>query len=96
VLRATRPGYLLRALGFVIGTLSVFRWIIVGMRLFAVQTHTDRETLREGARETVRLMNGYPLWSTLFSYLRPGFHPDEVGSIDAALAQLRAEGLDPA
>jgi predicted metal-dependent hydrolase len=30
----------------------------------------------------------------LLAYLRPGFHPNQVGSLEAPLALLRAEGLD--
>lgn len=96
VLRATRPGYFLRALGFVWGSISVLYWIILGMRLFVRQSHTTRATLRRDARKTRALLGGFPLFRLLLSYLRPGFHPTDGGSIDVALAQLRAEGLDAA
>jgi predicted metal-dependent hydrolase len=94
VLRATRPGYFLRALGFVLASVSVVCWIAIGMRVFIKQSGMSRERLREDARATVKLLDGYPLWSTLFSYLRPGFHPNDAGPIELALTQLRAEGLD--
>jgi predicted metal-dependent hydrolase len=94
VLRATRPGYFLRALGFVLGTLSVLFWIIFGMRLFVRQSHTAGAALRNDARKARALLKGFPLLRSLLAYLRPGFHPNEAGSLDVALAQLRAEGLD--
>jgi uncharacterized protein len=94
VLRATRPGYLLRALGFVFGTLSMLYWIVFGMRLFVAQSHTTREVLRNDARRARAVLREFPLVRLVLSYLRPGFHPSEAGSLELALAQLRAEGLD--
>jgi hypothetical protein len=96
VLRATRPGYFLRVLGFVLGTLSVFYWIVTGMRVFIRQSGTSLRVLREDERKSRPVLGEFPLWRSLFAYLRPGFHPLQAGSLDVALAQLRAEGLDAA
>jgi predicted metal-dependent hydrolase len=96
VLRATRPGYLLRVLGFFLGTCSVLYWIILGMRLFVAQSHTTRQTMRADGRRALAALGGFPLFRLLIAYLRPGFHPNDGGPLDVALAQLRAEGLDAA
>jgi predicted metal-dependent hydrolase len=89
VLRAAHPGYPLRALGFVMGSAAVFTWITIGMRLFIQQSRIWRDFL--AAR---RLIPAGPLTWALLVYLRPGFHPNQMGSIEAALSQLRAAGLD--
>jgi uncharacterized protein len=97
VLRATRPGYLLRAWGFVTGSLALSYWLTVGMRLFVKQSEIPlgklwRDFLRVdriGGRHLFRR-----LAFDLLAYLRPGFHPNQVGSLEGPLALLRAEGLD--
>jgi predicted metal-dependent hydrolase len=96
VLRATRPGYALRAYGFVVGSISLAYWLAVGMRLFVKQSEVPMRTLwRDFMR--VEALAGYRLgWriaKALLLYLKPGFHPNQVGSLEAPLAMLAAEGI---
>jgi predicted metal-dependent hydrolase len=94
VLRAAHPGYALRALGFLMGSASVFHWIAIGMRLFIQQSDVPARRVWRDFLATGRLIPAGPLALALLAYLRPGFHPNQTGSIEAALAQLRADGLD--
>ena len=98
VLRATRPGYFLRAYGFVVGSLSLMHWLALGMRLFVKQSNIDRRTLwRDFLRVEKMAGNrlGFRIAKALLAYLRPGFHPNQVGSLEAPLAMLEAEGIAP-
>jgi predicted metal-dependent hydrolase len=96
VLRATRPGYLLRAYGFVVGSLSLGYWLASGMRMFVKQSKVPLRTLwRDFLRvdEIAGRRLGWRVATALLKYLRPGFHPNEVGSLEGPLEQLRAEGI---
>ena len=97
VLRATRPGYFLRAWGFLTGSIAVSYWLVAGMRLFVKQSDVSLRRLWRDSLELDRLAGKNLLWhvvKALLAYLRPGFHPNEVGSLEERLALLRAEGLD--
>lgn len=97
VLRATRPGYLLRAYGFVIGSLSIGYWLVRGMRLFIKQGGISRAQLWRDFRAIDTIAGGKLLSKIvlgLLAYLKPGFHPNQVGSLEGPLQLLRAEGLD--
>lgn len=97
VLRATRPGYFLRAWGFVTGSIAVSYWLVQGMRLFVRQSDVSLRRLWIDSIKLDRLAGKHLLWrvvKALLAYLRPGFHPNEVGSLEEPLALLRAEGLD--
>jgi uncharacterized protein len=96
VLRATRPGYVLRAWGFVTGSIALIYWLSVGMRLFVKQGNVPlgklwRDLLRVDRIAGKRL--GWRVLKALLVYLRPGFHPNQVGSLEEPLALLRAEGI---
>jgi predicted metal-dependent hydrolase len=96
VLRATRPGYALRVYGFVVGSLSLLYWLAIGMRLFVKQGQVPMRTLwRDFMR--VEALAGHKLGrriaKELLMYLKPSFHPNQVGSIEAPLAMLAAEGI---
>ena len=97
VLRATRPGYLLRAWGFIGSSIVLTYWLSVGMRLFVKQSKVPlgklwRDFLRVDRIAGKRL--GWRVLKALLVYLRPGFHPNEVGSLEEPLRLLRAEGIE--
>lgn len=97
VLRATRPGYLLRAYGFVLGTMSLSYWLARGMRSFVKQSDVPPGTLWRDFLRVDRIAGrwlGLRIAWALLRYLRPGFHPNEIGSLEEPLALLRAEGID--
>lgn len=96
VLRATHPSYLLRAYGFFVGSLSLGYWLASGMRMFVEQSKVPlrtlwRDFLRVDALAGRRL--GWRIATALLKYLRPGFHPNEIGSLEGPLELLRAEGI---
>jgi uncharacterized protein len=97
VLRATRPGYLLRAWGFITGSIALGYWLTVGMRLFVEQSEIPLGKLWRDFLRVDRIAGkklGRRLLKDLLAYLRPGFHPNQVGSLEQPLALLRAEGID--
>ena len=97
VLRATRPGYLRRAWGFITGSIAVSYWLVVGMRLFVKQSAVPRGQLWRDMRKLNEIAGTNLLWRVtkdLLAYLRPGFHPNQVGSLEEPLALLRAEGIE--
>jgi predicted metal-dependent hydrolase len=97
VLRAVRPSYALRARAFVMSSLSLLFWTLFGMSLFVRQSRTPLRILWHDLRAARRLTGGtlgWPLIRALLVYLKPGFHPNQVGSLDAPLAWLRKEGID--
>ena len=97
VLRAVRPGYLLRAYGFFVGSLSLGYWLAVGMRLFVKQSKVPLRTLWRDFLRVDKIAGrrlGWRIATALLKYLKPGFHPNEVGSLEEPLALLHAEGID--
>lgn len=97
VLRAVRPGYFLRAYGFITASLSLAYWLVVGMRLFVRQSGLPRSVLWRDFRQVEALAGGKlgrKLLFGLLAYLKPGFHPNRVGSLEEPLRLLRAAGLD--
>jgi uncharacterized protein len=94
VLQATHPGYALRAFGFLVGSISVFSWIAIGMRVFIQQSDVPARRIWRDFVDAGRIAPAGPLTRALLDYLRPGFHPSQTGSIDQALSQLREDGLD--
>lgn len=93
VLRATRPGYGLRALGFLIGSISVLAWITIGMRTFIKQSGVPRAQLWADFRNTRIRTKKARLFRSLLTYLKPGFHPHQRGGLANAHRHLAAEGL---
>lgn len=94
VLRVTRPSYALRVFGFFMATISLVTWMARGMRLFVRQSGVSKARMRRDARRAAELVPPLALLRAVLLYLRPGFHPSQVGSLDAALERLRREGLD--
>lgn len=97
VLRAVNPSYALRARAFVISSVSLAFWTLFGMRLFLKQSKTPLRVVWRDLRAARRMTGGqlgWPLLRALLAYLKPGFHPNQVGSLEGPLAWLRAEGMD--
>jgi predicted metal-dependent hydrolase len=97
VLRAVNPRYLVRAFEFFISSLSLAFWTAFGMRLFVKQSKTPLRVVLRDLRAARRMTGGklgWPLLRALLAYLKPGFHPNQVGSLERPLAWLRAEGMD--
>jgi predicted metal-dependent hydrolase len=97
VLRALHPGYWLRARSFVTSSLTLLFWLLWGMRLFVKQSGTPLRVVWHDLLAARRLTGGklgWPLIRALLEYLKPGFHPNQVGSLEQPLAWLREEGLD--
>jgi predicted metal-dependent hydrolase len=96
VLRAVRPGYFRRAWGFIAGSASVLYWLIAGMRLFLKQSKVSRKQLWRDVAKVDELAGKNILWhiaKALLVYLKPGFHPNQIGSLERPLELLRAEGI---
>ena len=93
VMQASGIGYLDRVSAFLMASTNMFYWIARGMRLFKEQSGTPTSRVWRDFRAAGKVIPGRKLLRATLSYLRPGFHPRELGSMDGAYEHMRAEGL---
>lgn len=100
VLQATHPSYLLRVLGFLMATLTLFGWSIAGTRMLLRQDGITRQQARDFERRMVARDGGRArarLWAGAREYFRRDFHPAEQSDeITRAHQRLEEIGLSAA
>lgn len=100
VLQATHPSHALRVAGFVIATLDLFGWSLLGTRMLIRQDlasgRLTRAALREMRRELAarRRHAGGSFGRRVRDYLRRDFHPNQVDDLALAHRRLAELGLE--
>jgi hypothetical protein len=64
--------------------------------MFVKQGNVDRRTLWRDFLRVEKVAGnrlGWRITKALLAYLRPGFHPNQVGSLEGALSLMEAEGI---
>jgi predicted metal-dependent hydrolase len=97
VLQATYPSYLLRILGFLLATISLFGWSGYATRMLVRQDRIPKETLREHRQQMIQRIEtrgAKRLKEGLRAYFRRDFHPSHYGDlIELGHRRLEQVGL---
>lgn len=96
VLRATHPSYPLRVAGFLYATVALFGWTLAATRMLLRQDgygFREVRALRRATRREVGRRLERAAARAFLSYLRPGFHPNQVDDLALARRRLAEIGL---
>lgn len=96
VLQATHPSYLLRIAGYLIATICLFSWAILGTRMLIKQDGVSRRVAREHERRMMVRDGGAGrrrLKAMALAYFRPRFHPNDTNELALAHQRLNEIGM---
>jgi len=97
VLQATYPSYVLRIVGFLIATVTLFGWSAYATRMFVRQDRVPRKVIAEHRQQMFKRMEKggiKRLKEGLRAYFRRDFHPSQYGeSIELGHRRLEQVGL---
>ena len=94
VLKEVDPRYWVRMIGLVIAGATLLGFWRSGARMLIRQErgYTKAQMKREKQEARARGQNRMPLLWAVFSYVRPGFHPDDIDNRELARAYLSKIG----
>jgi predicted metal-dependent hydrolase len=94
VLKEVDPRYWVRMVGLVLAGVTLMGfWRSAAMMLIRQERgYTKADMLRERQEARARGQNRMPLFWAVFSYVRPGFHPDQIDNRELAREYLERIG----
>jgi predicted metal-dependent hydrolase len=94
VLKEVSPSYLVRMLGLAIAGITLMGfWRSASKMLIAQEPgYTKADMRRERKEARARGQNRMPVFWAVFSYVKPGFHPDQIDNRELAREYLQRIG----